>query len=218
MLNIFSPFNLLIFVESRMRILVLYTLRKKKVRKTIQEHLYSFKHYRLEDDIIYVNVGSSGIPAYLQTIKFDVVIFHYILLAAERFIIGNGWDRKMKGMEKISGFKIAIPQDEYCYTNRLIQFFKQVDIDIICTCFYKEKDIDFAYRKYLSEKVKYILVFTGYVDENESKRLDVFLTPYAERVIDIGYRASMLPAYLGRHGQLKYQLIDIFKKRLVGKN
>ncbi len=198
-----------------MRILVLYTLRQQKIRKTISEHLFSFKTYLPEDEMVYVNVGPAGIPSYLSKIEFDIVIFHYTILAGERFLEGERWNRKMRGVEKLTGFKIAVPQDEYNYTNRLVALFKKVDIDVVCTCFYLQSDIDFAYAQHLPGKVKYVPVFTGYVDEAESEWVKDKTLPYAERPIDIGYRASMLPAHLGKHGQLKYELIGIFNSRLA---
>ena len=193
----------------------MYTLRQQKIRKTISEHLFSFKTYLPEDEMVYVNVGPAGIPSYLSKIEFDIVIFHYTILAGERFLEGERWNRKMRGVEKLTGFKIAVPQDEYNYTNRLVALFKKVDIDVVCTCFYLQSDIDFAYAQHLPGKVKYVPVFTGYVDEAESEWVKDKTLPYAERPIDIGYRASMLPAHLGKHGQLKYELIGIFNSRLA---
>lgn len=200
-----------------MEILVLYTLRQKKFRKTITEHLYSFRHYS-NHNFTYVNVGPDGIPSYLKELSFDAVILHYTFLASERFLKGDGWDIKIKGLADIKGFKIAIPQDEYSHTGRLVKLFKEISIDVICTCFYSEKDIEFAYAQYLSPHVIYLPVFTGYVDENLVKNISKRTKPCRERKIDIGYRASMLPAHLGKHGQLKYEIIGEFNNRLKYSN
>ncbi len=199
-----------------MRILILYTLRHKKIRKTITEHLYSFEKYSPENKFIYVNVGSSGIPWYLKHISFDAIILHYTFLAGERFLPGKGWQNKIKGLAHLEGYKIAIPQDEYSYSGRLVQLFQDIGIDVIYTCFYKQEDIDFAYAQYLPKKVKCVPVFTGYIDENLIETISPQLTSLSDREIDIGYRASMLPAYLGKHGQLKYELIGEFNQRLLG--
>lgn len=197
-----------------MRILVLYSLRNKKIRKTITEHLYSFKKYAPEHQFIYVNVDSSGIPFYLKQIFFDAVLLHYTFLAGERFLPGNAWDRKIKGLDDLKGYKIAIPQDEYCCTDRLIQLFDKIKVDVVCTCFYTQEDIHFAYESHLSHEINYVSVLTGYIDENLVGELDSYVLPYAHRKIDIGYRASMLPANFGKHGQLKYELIGEFTERL----
>jgi hypothetical protein len=58
-------------------------------------------------------------------------------------------------------------------------------------------------------------VLTGYVDEDLVKQISPLIRPHSERSIDIGYRASMLPAHLGKHGQLKYELIGEFNTRLA---
>lgn len=201
-----------------MRILILHTTREKKNRKTIADHLYSFSNYSKEHEFIYVNVGPKGVPSYLRHIHFDVVILHYTLLAGERFLPGDAWNTKMQGLSQLKGYKIAIPQDEYSCTQRLIELFREISVDAVCTCFYLEKDIHFVYAQYLPEKVKYLQVLTGYVDERSIEEVKPKTIKYADRQIDIGYRASMLPAHFGRHGQLKYQLVDEFNNRLTGSN
>ncbi len=148
-----------------MRILVLYTLQQTRFRKTITDHLYSFKKYS-DHSFTYVNVGPDGIPPYMKGMEFDGIILHYTILAGERFLPGDLWNNKMRGIEEIKGYKIAIPQDEYCHTARLVKLFQDISIDAICTCYYKEEDIQLAYGKHLPKHVKYIQVFTGYVDEN----------------------------------------------------
>lgn len=197
-----------------MRILVIYSLRQEKIRKTITEHLYSFKKYAPEHQFIYINVDTSGIPFYLKYIPFNAVLLHYTYLAGERFLPGNAWDKKINGLHNLKGYKIAIPQDEYCCTDRLIQLFDKIKVDVICTCFYTKEDIDFAYARHLSHDINYMSVLTGYIDENLIGQLDSYVLPYAERKIDIGYRASMLPANFGKHGQAKYELIGEFTNRL----
>ena len=42
--------------------------------------------------------------------------------------------------------------------------------------------------------------------------------PFSFRGIDIGYRGRKLPAYLGKHGQLKYELVEVFNEAVKGKN
>jgi len=198
-----------------MRILVLYSLREKEFRNTTIEHVFSFKKYSPENAFIYVNVGPKGIPFYLKYLSVDAIILHYTLLAGERFLPGDDWKIKIRGIEKLKGYKIAIPQDEYNYTCRLVDLFKKISIDLICTCFYLKKDIDFAYAQYLPENVEFLPVLTGYVDEGMVNNTMLENKLYKDRPIDIGYRASMLPAHLGKHGQLKYELIGLFNSRLA---
>lgn len=197
-----------------MRILIIYTLEQLKSRNTISEHLYSFEKYAPGCEINYLNVIRQ-IPSYVKNILYDMIILHYTYLAGNRFTDDpTGWNRKTAGLSQLQGIKVAIPQDEYDHTGRLCRLFDEADVKVICTCYDNEKDIDSAYRSGMEKRPDFLYVFTGYVDENSRKHNVQFLQPFAERKIDIGYRARKLPAYFGRHGQLKYQLVEFFKEKL----
>jgi hypothetical protein len=200
-----------------MKILILYQLRDRTDRSTIYEHLYSFKKFNLQHNFHYLNVFD-GIPDFVRKIKYDAVILHYTFLAGERFLKDDTlWLKKTRGLEDVSGYKIAIPQDEYDHTERLCNLFKRVGVQAVYTCFEKDEDIVKAYPYEKTGVEKFFKVYTGYVDEKKIPGLKNKWTPYGERPIDIGYRARMLPAYFGRHGQLKYRLVGIFNEALKGR-
>ena len=54
----------------------------------------------------------------------------------------------------------------------------------------------------------YIPVLTGYIDEKSVKQIKNKIKTLRDRPIDIGYRARKLPYYIGKHGQLKYEIIE----------
>lgn len=198
-----------------MKVLIIYQLNNKSDRNTIIEHLYSFKKYRKDINFHYLNVFGS-IPFYIKYFKYDAVILHYTYLAGERFLPDvKHWKRKIDGLSKISGYKVIIPQDEYDHTDRLWELCKIAEIKEIYSCFTSEADIKKAYPVQEVGSAKVYSVFTGYVDENAIIDSSDKIRPYKERPIDIGYRARKLPAYFGKHGQLKYELVELFSNALA---
>lgn len=200
-----------------MRILVLYEIYTNTIRNTINEHLFSFKKYAPEHTYDYVNVIDK-IPPVLFGAQYDLIILHYTYLAGARFDQDDRkWNKKVDGLERILGKKVAIPQDEYDYTNRLWELFKRVKVDTVFTCFETEIDIRTAYPYEKTLVKNFETVFTGYVDENNIEKMNMSSRPYKDRPIDLGYRARKLPANYGKHGQLKYELVELFDTHLIGK-
>lgn len=200
-----------------MKILVLFSLNERTTRSTIHEHLYSFRKYNKEDQFHYVNIFNT-IPSFLLRIKYDAIILHYTFLGEKRFLAeSEPWIHKMRRLKQLQGYKIAIPQDEYDHTDRLCELFKESGINILYTCFTNEADIEMAYPYSKSGLTKIKKVFTGYIDERKISLLQSKCLPYDQRITDIGYRGRKLPAYLGKHGQLKYELVNVFNDALMSR-
>lgn len=197
--------------------MILYSLNERSRRNTINENLNSFRKYSTRCSFHYINVFNQ-IPSFLFGIKYDAVILHYTFLAEKRFLAdGSPWEQKIRGLEHIKGYKIAIPQDEYDYTDRLCSLYKNAGIGTVYTCFTRDKDIAKAYPVDKTGILKIEKVFTGYIDEAKIELLAKKSQPFSVRAIDIGYRGRKLPAYLGKHGQLKFELVRIFNNAINGK-
>jgi hypothetical protein len=196
-----------------MNILVLYFKWKtKRDRNTVDEHLYCFKRYIDDIQFHYFN-GANGIPWYLTKARFDCVILHYTFLAtrwSRSFYLR--WNNAIKNLKRIPGYKVAIPQDEYAESDTLCDIFNEYAIGTVFTCFGSH---DYA-RIYSKEKVTLehlITVLPGYIDENAVNRLKFIDNKNTDRPIDLGYRARRLPFWLGRHGQLKYEIGQVFLEK-----
>jgi hypothetical protein len=125
------------------------------------------------------------------------------------------WRRLTKRLRYISGYKVAIPQDEYAETDVLCGLLREFNVKTVFTCFTKQ---EFA-EVYPSEKVPLencVSVFPGYVDEIAVRRIESSCTNCRERPIDLGYRARRLPYWLGRQGQLKNEIGQIFLQKTRG--
>lgn len=183
-----------------MKILVLY--KGYRDRKTIDDHLYSFKRYVPEAEFYYCNILLK-VPSYLRLIKWDGIILHYTLLA-ERFseVTWKYLRDNLYDIGKLSGVKVALPQDEYCRFKELWKIFKEGKVDAVFTC---AMPIDYDKLYPLSEtslKDRFT-TFTGFVDEDTLAKIERLSQEDIKRDVDIGYRARSLPYWLGRHGQIK---------------
>lgn len=195
-----------------MKILVVHYSPLQNDRKTIDEHLYSFKRYS-GAQCFYLNVYF-GVPFTINKIDFDLVVYHYTFL-------GQKWSgvehfRKVlkicEPLKTVSGYKIALPQDEYVNSEALCQFLKDFKVDKLYTCFY-EKDWDRVYPKSLTGLKSIETTLTGYVDENSLQQFNE-LKPHNERKYDIGYRARKVPYWLGEHGTIKWRITEAFQEMI----
>lgn len=194
-----------------MKILVVSYLPLLSDRKTIDEHLYSFKRYS-DAKCFYLNVFL-GVPGYLNKIKFDLVIYHYTYLSlkwgGDEFF--NNILKECEVLKSVSGYKVALPQDEYVHSDKLCHFFKEYNVDKLYTCFYKN-DWDKVYPKHLTGLKELETTLTGFVDENSKNNLSGKAKPHKDRKFDIGYRARKLPFWLGEHGTIKWKITEAFLK------
>jgi hypothetical protein len=206
----------------RLKILILYHLNPGKgIRKTIDDHLYSFKRYTEGVDYHYWN-ALYGVPKYIMWADYDGVILHYTLLGERwRKKDGSGrwfefW-RSIGNLKRIGAPKVALPQDEYAHTADLWAMFNEFGVETVFSCA-TEKDFRKLYPKGKVRIKHYFHVFTGYVDEDTLDRVGEWMRKGGERQIDIGYRARKLPYWLGRHGRKKCEIgvrvADYVKKRL----
>jgi len=197
-----------------LKVAVLYSSFYRENRTTLLKYLFSFKRYAEGADFHYINVNTT-IPLFVKLFKYDAVILHYSFLGEFRFVRDSlRWNRKIKSLKKISGYKVALPQDEYDCTDFLHQLFKEAEIKLLYTCFSNINDIEKAYPKSKIGHVAIKSIFTGYIDEEDVLSLQLKIKSFKNRPIVIGYRARKLPAYLGAHSQIKSQLTHLFKRLL----
>jgi len=186
-----------------MRILVLHRKQPEK-RKTIEDHLYSFKRYAKNARFYYCDVKDT-VPFFLTWMKWDGIILHYTLLA-EKFALDHKhspYRRLPKRLGVMGGYKVAIPQDEYFHSDAVIRFFKSSGIQSVFTCL-PPGEYEKVYPLQETGLKRRITTLTGFVDEES---LSKFQGPrHDKRPIDLGYRARHLPYWFGRHAQLKHEI------------
>ena len=154
-----------------MKVLILYLTFNEPLRLTIDQHLFSFQRYIYDVEFIYHDVNHP-LPSNISTIKFDGVVLHYTLLSIKyNYKLWKKLSGYLRFLKENQAVKVAIPQDEYWFSERLCQLFKDIRLDAIFTCVLPEY-YHVLYPKHLCE-VEYIeTVFTGYVDEDLLQKIE----------------------------------------------
>ena len=147
-----------------MRILIIYFIGYSKKRATVDEHLYSFSKYS-KDYTYYVN-AFYNIPKYILKIKWDIIIYHYTFISL-KWGYADLLINKYKILKELSGYKCALPQDEYINLDFVCRFFKEYGVKMVFTIL-DGKDAKRVYPKGKSGLEYYIKVLPGYIDEKNT--------------------------------------------------
>ena len=201
--------------NGKLNILVLlhYPTQNPPMRATIRDHIFCFERYS-EHNVFYLNLWyCDDVPAEILSMSYDLIILHTVFLSAR-------WDPAifsrlmgLPGLQKLckgDAIKIAIPQDEFLHTDVLCDFINSFNVQHVFTVA-PETEWPAIYRKVDYSKVTFHKVLTGYLDDTTVTQILEFSAMITSRNVDIGYRAWRAAYWLGRHGQLKYQIADIFK-------
>jgi hypothetical protein len=161
-----------------------------------------FERYAPHHQYFYHEISEPPTSA-LKDFRFDAVIFdtsassfrtrspHYKFLAdKERYSFIADWD----------AVKVAFPQDEYDRSAFLDDWLADYHFDMIYSNLCQHSAM--LYPR-MSKQARILPALTGYVNDTDIEALGAFAKPFAERRVDIGYRARFLPARFGRHGQMK---------------
>ncbi|MBL0024784.1 MAG: hypothetical protein IPO98_07080 [Saprospiraceae bacterium] len=202
--------------REKLNILILYNNWEAKVRNTILEHLKSFENYS-DHHIYYLNVAY-GVPFWVKYISSDLVIFHYTIMSLKWSVPEKSlFSPSITRLQKIIGYKVCLPQDEYVYNDLVCKFIHEQGIKSIFTCFDPE-DYSKAYPENLTGVRHIETVFPGYLDEESLNKWSKGLKKHENREFDLGYRARRNPFWLGFAGVLKWKITDVFKKKAEGLN
>lgn len=175
---------------------------------TIADHIDAFPEFSKHD----VDVWSSleGLPDQIVLNQYDCLIIHYsISFLSERYVS----KATLEKLRLFQGLKIVFIQDEYRRVNFICLNLKYVGVHMLYSC----APIDVARKMYasLGSGVLIRTTLTGYVPARLEK---VRVRNYAERQIDIGYRARKVPFSLGAKGQDKFIIGHEMASRTVGSN
>lgn len=184
-------------------------------RKTIINHLFCFEKYAPNNRYYYHDVNEPSTKA-LRDIRFHVVIFDTTALWMR-------WRRPRKRFSRIKeklafiadwdAVKIAIPQDDYDHSELLDDWLAEYRFDTVFTSVWNHRAL--LYRR-MSARGAVLPTLTGFVDDNDIDAARGLAKPFRDRPIDIGYRATFLPARFGIHGQLKGLLAERMQRATDG--
>jgi len=131
--------------------------------------------------------------------RFDALVVHYTLVACSDDYIGP---ESRARIAAFPGLKAAFVQDEYRHVNRTVAALRDLGVGVLFTCV-PEPEIEKVYPRAKLPGVRKVNLLTGYVPPGLADRP---APAFAERPIDVGYRARPLPAWLGELGQEKHRI------------
>lgn len=197
--------------EKRILLVLNHPLDPSKLRATIRDHIYCFEKYSgCRVDYFNLHDSAEG-PADIQA--YDLILFHTVFLSAR-------WDREgfrrlldlpaVQALKQSRAIKVALPQDEFLNTDILCDFIGEFGIRHVFSVAPPSEWPAIYYGVDRSTTAIH-QVLTGYLDEDTLNTIDQISQEFSDRPIDIGYRAWRAAYWLGRHGQLKWQIADAFK-------
>jgi hypothetical protein len=174
-----------------MRLLVLYHAGYSYT-PTIRHYLEAFGRYST-CEVAYSNVDQ---PECIDLAYFDAVLVNFCVTSMVRFPerLPEFFPPLAAALAGFKGVKLAAVQDDYDFTNRVIEFLAQIGADIVLTPVPAE-GIPVVYRE-LANRMHFETVRTAYLVPGLIER-GHSLPPLAERPISLGYRGRELPYRLG---------------------
>lgn len=194
-------------------VLVIYYLSQRRNRKTVSDHLFSFKRYGKGARFYYFN-AVGGIPKILVNEPFDAVILDYTFFAT-RFTWEDEFEKimsKFKNLQLMHIPKIGVPQDENCNLDNLWRQLHKFNVETIFTCAFP-RDYHVLYPPGKTPVKHLFTVYPGYVDRQTVTSIrQQRLLLNNKRVIDIGYRARNNPFWMGRAYRRKAEIAEVVEK------
>ena len=181
----------------------------KKRRAAVVNIETLFKNH--SNDVLCLNHDAEiSLPKYIKNINFDLIIlgptFLYSRFNPTTF---NRFQKEYNFISKKDTYKIAMPQDEYTYSDILDRWMCDWNINCVFSVLPNFKEL--IYPKYI-KKGKIKKGFTMYINSKSIKQFK--RKDFKNRNIDISYRASALPESYGSIGQLKSDIALSMSKLL----
>jgi len=187
-----------------MNALLLYAHPISENAPTIMEHVRSFEKYS-RYSVLELNTAF-GFPRFLSSQQFAIIILHYSLFGSYPFGLSKKFITFLKRQD--AAVKIAFFQDEYQYVPQRHAVINSVGVDLLYSLL-DPSHHDEVYYKHTTVK-RAFHTLTGYVDDELIEKAKIVAKPFADRQVDVGYRARQLPFWMGKGSQEKTEIADGF--------
>lgn len=170
-----------------------------------------------KDHAYIVHNAYMPLPNFVTEINFDAIILNSSFINILHTTAG--YERLQKEYNFIkdsSAYKIALPQDDYWYSENRDQWFVDWNINEVQPVCSKEY-WDILYPKCLNAKIKINQGYTGYITPMLRERARSPL-PRNRRTFDVVYRAKGTPGHPNRIGILKGKIGERFVDAFSGFN
>ncbi|MGI9434325.1 MAG: hypothetical protein ACR2Q4_05780 [Geminicoccaceae bacterium] len=169
----------------------------QSVAGTIIDHVQGLIRYSAHN-VVPINFRGR-LPSRLALDRFDGVMLHYSLTACRDSDLAPA---VRTALREFPGLKIAFVQDDYRFINSTVCALDDLGMHVLFGLA-PDDIIDDIYAPSALPGMRRETLLAGYVPEN---LLHLDVPALRDRPIDIGYRARKLPAWLGSHGQEKWQI------------
>jgi hypothetical protein len=147
--------------------------------------------------------GISSILAPVPLEDFDVLAVHY----SNYLAMPTHFDPvSLRRIREFAGLKVAFIQDEYRTVNATTTKLRELGFDVLFTCVPAE-EVEKVYPAEVVPGLRKISTLTGFVPAGLASRT---VHPNRSRVLDVGYRARILPFWLGELAAEKWQIAARF--------
>ncbi len=168
---------------------------------TTEDHISAFKTFSRHSIAVLDVVAAAGMRIDLG--QFDAIVFHYSVVVANNMHFPQ---RFRDEVANFSGGKFLFIQDEYRWVNDTCAKIEALGISTIFTLV-PPAAIRKVYHTPWFDTVRFEQTLTGFVPEELIARP---VPDYADRPIDVSYRARKLPAWCGSFAQQKWQIGEHF--------
>jgi hypothetical protein len=197
-----------------MRFLILHGVQDVlSVRRTTFNQSFCLPRYAPEHDYVLQCYGRP-IPSKLAEYPFDVIVLDTTFLcyrwARPRTILDN-LRRDYDFVRRSPAVKVAFPQDDYDHHVVLDEWLSDWGVNIVFSPLARFREVLYPRTGKCAEILECL---TGHAEPADDAMLEAWRKPFAERPIDVGFRARDLPKYFGRLGRQKAEIGERFIRAL----
>jgi hypothetical protein len=172
----------------------------QEMRLGVERHLRALE--RSDAEITYANAAAAPPSREARRARYDGIVLHTTFLCSRWSVDFPRVRRRWQWLSAQECPIVALPQDEYSYSEVLDEWLEELGSDAVFSCF-DETTREPIYRR---TRGSFRLGLTGYLDPETATYCERHALPGDERPYDVVYRAKRLPFWLGRHGQLKHEI------------
>lgn len=153
--------------------------------------------------------AATSLPDRVELESFDAIVIHYTSEFSSPFSIdAAAWEK----LKRYRGLKVLFLQDEYQAVDRTVSRIAELDIDLLFTCV-PESEWEKVYPRAKLPRLTKVQTLTGFVPDYLLRQSPLAT---AQRPIDVGYRARIVPFWLGELGAEKWQIAIRFLEANAG--
>lgn len=177
------------------------------LRKYSRFEIHVSNNYRPRIANVYARARS--LPEQVDLEGFDAVAIHYTCEFANPISFDPvTWER----LRAYRGLKVLFLQDEYQSVQRTVDRIAELGIDVLFTCV-APSEWEKVYPASRLPSLQRVHTLTGFVPDY---LLEARVPALAARAIDVGYRARVVPYWLGELGAEKWQIGTRFLEAAQG--